>query len=128
MFRVRSRSATSTASDFLDTTISLDVKKGKIKEVLAVLNESNINSRDRETGDSALHLAIAYHHTRISKRLLQFRSLDVNIQNVKGLTPLHTAILHRNSTAIKQLLGRIKVRVCASWEFLNFTKGSAAAP
>ncbi|XP_033163555.1 rabankyrin-5 isoform X2 [Drosophila mauritiana] len=63
----------------------------------------------RQSSDTALHIICNYDPDNISeimevvKKILQ-RKLNINIQNIKGETPLHMAIARRNLEMVKLLL------------------------
>lgn len=101
----------------LEPSIVLDIKKGKTKEVLLPLSEINVNVKDPESGDSALHLSITYHKNKITDKLLKVKSLDVNAINFKGQTPVHVAILNRNIYALNRLLKIRPVSFSSAFKF-----------
>lgn len=94
----------------LSPHIALLIKKGNVNDVLAAITDANINHRERESGDTALHLSVAFHRTKLSGKLLKIKAQNVNAINFKGETPLLQAIIYRNLKAFKQLFSRSELR------------------
>ncbi|MFC1841610.1 ankyrin repeat domain-containing protein [Candidatus Dependentiae bacterium] len=81
------------------------------KKIFAILlDNSNLNCIDPQTGDTALHQIISTqsHRKRVIKSteqiLKKLHNSTVNKGNFAGITPLHLAIIHQKTEIIKTLM------------------------
>ena len=74
---------------------------GEIDDVKQMLEEeTDVNTADKATGNSALHMACANGHTEIVKLLLQHKA-NINILNNSKNTPLREPFQNFNSSLIQ---------------------------
>ena len=74
---------------------------GEIDDVKQMLEEeTDVNTADKATGNSALHMACANGHTDIVKLLLQHKA-NINILNNSKNTPLREPFQNFNSSLIQ---------------------------
>lgn len=77
------------------TALMLASSKGHVEIVDMLLSTSaDVNIRDNK-GNTALHHAIMKHHWNVVQILLGHPNIDVDLQNCRGLTPLHCAAMYR---------------------------------
>ena len=65
-------------------------EKGDLKQVTSLLSSKNINTQNRE-GKTPLYVASKYAHLDTVKVLVCRKECDLNISDLQGNTPLHTA-------------------------------------
>ncbi len=83
-------------------SVAVEVDCADIFEFL-LLNGVEVNFKDKNSGDTALHTAALFGRVELSKRLL-VSGADINARNNSDWTPLKTAIIHQNNDVIKVLL------------------------
>ena len=87
----------------LKETYSTDDKLDASKIRVALDNKSlDLNSKDADTGNTLLHLAILENNFEAFKAIKR-NALDPNIQNSQGDTPLHLAIKENSSFYLGEL-------------------------
>lgn len=87
----------------LKETYSTDGKLDASKIRAALDNKTlDLNSVDQDTGNTLLHYTIEENNFEAFKTIKR-NALNVNIQNLLGQTPLHTAILNNSSFYLGEL-------------------------
>lgn len=91
--------------DFLPMFFALDNKDCQVEIVKLVIDagfpkDAIIN---RTTQETSLHLAVSMNHICVVKYLLSI-SADINVIDIKGLSPLHIAVKKGNSAMIDLLI------------------------
>nr|CAE47442.2 ank3 protein [Toxoneuron nigriceps polydnavirus] len=68
------------------------------REILQVLISwgVNINRQDEVTGESILHLAIKFHHLKLTKWIIKYSGINLNIRNYNDESPYELAYKLKN--------------------------------
>lgn len=83
-----------------------DAAKGGRLEVIIELAEENflrLQEKDSE-GNTPLHLAIAYNQEAVVAKVMDYKTVDINMENKKGETPLYLACRFAGLHIVKQIL------------------------
>jgi ankyrin repeat protein len=95
------------------TALHLACKMGKLKSVESLLRSPilEVNLLESSSGSSSLEIAVSSGELEIIDALINDQRTDVNLENLYGLTPLHTACQRENFSSIDRLLSSPKVNV-----------------
>lgn len=78
---------------------------GLLKDVkLAISRKLDLNCRHPQTGNTALHLALASRHTGVVNALLQAGARVTAVSNNNGESPLHVACKENDPDAVERLI------------------------
>ena len=83
----------------------------QVQSLTSDLSQIDLNWQDPELSRTSLYRACGHGHTSIVQHLLKFASVDVNLQQSEGATPLNIACQHNHVEIVKMLLADRRIDV-----------------
>lgn len=92
--------------EFCSKALLLTSKYGNLDMMKFLIEEEKINTmpREKDSGQTLLHLAAANGHNQIIKYLIEKKKLDMNIKDTNNSTPLHYAAAKNQDEVVKYLI------------------------